>query len=307
VTLAGHAIVVAIAACSLLACGGSGDGTEAAAVAGPAVRPFAETPSLVLGSGDEADDVAIHPSGFVIGTSKNGRGGLEVYDLKAKRRQWLQLGQTNNVDLRGTTAVASNRSRERVDVLSFKAGRLAFVRSFPVPYEPYGVCLYRKTVFVTANGEGRVEQYSLSGKLLRRLSGIRSQSEGCVADDPRGVLYVAEEDRGIWRFEAAPTAGHSGRLVDSVDSGNLTADVEGLTLVGNRLIASSQGDSSFALYRDDRFVRRFRVSANGPIDEVTGTDGLAASASLGLLVVHDEDNAGGETSNYKFVKLGHLF
>jgi 3-phytase len=307
VTLAGYAIVLSIAACLLLACGGSGDGAESAAVAPSSVRPFAETPSLVMGSGDEADDVAIHPSGFVIGTSKNGGGGLEVYDSKARRRQWLQLGQTNNVDLRGATAVASNRSRDRVDVLSFRAGRLALVRSFPVLYEPYGVCLYRKTVFVTANGEGRVEQYTLNGRLLRRLSGIRSQSEGCVADDPRSVLYIAEEDRGIWRFDAAPTARRSGTLIDSVDDGNLTADVEGLTVVGEHLIASSQGDSSFALYRDDRFVRRFRVSANGPIDEVTGTDGLDANASLGLLVVHDEDNAGGETSNYKFAKLRHSF
>jgi 3-phytase len=301
---AGSAIVLSLAAGSLPCCG-SEDGSEPAAGAASGVRPFAETPSLVAGSGDEADDVAIHPSGYVIGTSKNDRGGLEVYDSRARRRQWLQLGQTNNVDLRGTTVVASNRSRDRVDVLSFKAGRLALVRSFSVPYEPYGVCLYRKTVVVTANGEGRVEQYSLGGRLLRRLSGIRSQAEGCVADDRRSVLYVAEEDRGIWRFEAAPTAGRSGSLIDDVER-NLEPDVEGLTLVGRHLIASSQGDSSFAVYRDDRFLRRFRIAASGSIDAVTGTDGLDASARLRLLVVHDEDNTGGETSNYKFVRLGRL-
>jgi 3-phytase len=269
------------------------------------VKPFAETPSLVVGRDDEADDVAIHPSGYVIGTSKNDRGGLEVYDLQARRRQWLQLGQTNNVDLRGTTAVASNRTRDGVDLLSFKGGRLALVRSFPVPFEPYGICLYRNTVIVTANDEGRVEQYSLSGRLLRRLSGIRSQSEGCVANDARGVLYVAEEERGIWRFKAAPTASRRGTLIDSVD-GDLTPDVEGLTVVGKHLIASSQGDSSFAVYRGDSFLGRFRVAASGPIDRVTGTDGLDTSAALDLLVVHDQDNAGGNSSNYKFVKLRQL-
>jgi 3-phytase len=243
----------------------------------------------------------------VIGTSKDDRGGLEVYDPKARRRQWLQLGQTNNVDLRGATVVASNRSRDRVDVLAFRARRVALVRRFSVPYEPYGICLYRTTVIVTANGEGRVEQYSLTGRRLRRLSGIRSQSEGCVADDARGVLYVAEEDRGIWKFKAAPTAVRRGALIDSVDGGRLSADVEGLTLVGRHLVASSQGDSTFAVYRGDRFVRRFRVPAGGSVDEVTGTDGLDASSKLRLLVVHDEDNAGGETSNYKFVRLGRRF
>jgi 3-phytase len=270
------------------------------------VKPFAETPQLVVGRGDDADDVAIHRSGYVIGTSKHDRGGLEVYDTNARRRQWLRLGQTNNVDLRGPTVVASNRTRDRVEVLSFRAGRLAHVRSFSVQYEPYGVCLYRDTVIVTANGEGRVDQYSLRGRLLRRLSGIRSQSEGCVADHPRGVLYVAEEDRGIWRFKAAPTASRSGTLIDGVD-GDLTADAEGLTVVGKHLIASSQGDSRFAVYRGDRFLGRFRVAASGPIDQVTGTDGLDTSAALDLLVVHDEDNAGGKSSNYKFVKLRQLF
>jgi 3-phytase len=301
----------------LWGCGDSrGDrGTEAGsrhgrlpsgAVVPSTVKPFAETPSLVVGTGDEADDVAIHASGYVIGTSKNDRGGLEVYDLKGRRRQWLQLGQTNNVDLRGTTAVASNRTRDSVDVLSFKAGRLALVRSFPVPFEPYGLCIYRDTIIVTANDEGRVEQYSLSGRLLRRLSGIRGQSEGCVASDARGVLYVAEEDRGIWKFKAAPTSSRRGTLIDSVD-GNLTADVEGLTVVGAHLIASSQGDSSFAVYRGDKFLGRFRVAAGGPIDQVTGTDGLDTSAALDLLVVHDQDNAGDKSSNYKFVRLRQLF
>ena len=94
------------------------------------VRPFAETPNLTIGSGDDADDMAIHPSGYVIGTNKNDQGGLELYDRKARRLQWLQLGETNNVDLRGSTVVSSNRSRDGVDVLSFKDGRLALVRSF---------------------------------------------------------------------------------------------------------------------------------------------------------------------------------
>jgi 3-phytase len=316
VTLVG-ALVITVTGGSLSGCSASNGDREAepepthsqvpsrAAAFPSTVKPFAETPPLVVGSGDEADDVAIHPSGYVIGTSKNDRGGLEVYDAKARRRQWLQLGQTNNVDLRGTTIVASNRTRHGVDLLSFKGGRLALVRSFPVPFEPYGICLYRNTVIVTANDEGRVEQYSLSGRLLRRLSGIQGQSEGCVADDARGVLYIAEEEQGIWRFKAAPTATPRGTLIDSVD-GNLTADVEGLTVVGKYLIASSQGDSSFAVYRGDRFQGRFRVAASGPIDQVTSTDGLATSTALELLVVHDADNAGGKSSNYKFVKLRQL-
>jgi 3-phytase len=270
------------------------------------VKPFAETPNLTIGSRDDADDVAIHPSGYVIGTNKNDDGGLEVYDRKARRIQWLQLGATNNVDLRGSTVVSSNRTRDTVDVLSFKGGRLALVRSFAVPFEPYGLCLSRDTVIVTANDAGRVEQYSLVGQRLRTLSGIESQSEGCVADDARGVLYVAEEDKGIWRFAADPQASSGGTLIDTVE-GNLAADVEGLTIVKGHLIASSQGDSRFVIYKDDERVADFRIADGGGIDGAVGTDGIDASGALNLLVVHDSENEGGESSNYKFIRLSELF
>jgi myo-inositol-hexaphosphate 3-phosphohydrolase len=270
------------------------------------VKPFAETPNLTIGSGDDADDVAIHASGYIIGTNKTDDGGLEVYDRKARRIQWLQLGATNNVDLRGSTVVSSNRTRDTVDVLSFKGGRLGLVRSFPVPFEPYGLCLFRDTVIVTANEAGRVEQYSLMGNRLRTLSGIESQSEGCVADDARGVLYIAEEDRGIWRFAAGPQASSSGTLIDTVED-DLAADVEGLTLMNGHLIASSQGDSRFVVYKDDEFVASFRMTDGGSIDGATGTDGIDASKALNLLVVHDSENEGGESSNYKYARLSDLF
>jgi 3-phytase len=270
------------------------------------VEPFAETPSLTRGSGDAADDAAIHPEGYVIGTSKDAQGGLEVYDLRARRLQWVGLGMMNNVDLRGSTVAATNRTRRRVELLSFEDGRLEPTGSFDVPFEPYGVCLYRDTVVVSAHQQGRVAQYSLDGELLRELRGIAAQSEGCVADDERGVLYIGEESRGVWRFDAAPDASAAGALIAEVGP-DLANDVEGLALARGHLIASSQGDSSFAVYRDDRFVGRFRVQDNGDVDAVSRTDGIAASTELDLLIVHDAENDGGTSSNYKFVRLSEVF
>jgi 3-phytase len=272
----------------------------------PVVEPFVETPELVAGNGDAADDVALHPSGYVIGTNKDPHGGLEVYDADGDRRQWLPLGETNNVDLRGDLVVSSNRSRDSVDILAFERGRLRLLRSFPLQFDPYGICLYRDTVVVTASDQGRVEQYSLQGGFLRRLAGIETQSEGCVADDTRRVLYVAEEARGIWKFSADPNGDRNGMLIDAVD-GHLAADVEGLTLVEGYLVASSQGDSTFAVYREGKFVGRFRVAGTRAVDEVTDTDGLDASLPLDLLVVHDHANPGGASSNYKFIELSDVF
>ncbi|MNG37911.1 3-phytase precursor [compost metagenome] len=58
------------------------------------------------------------------------------------------------------------------------------------------------------------------------------------------------------------------------------------------------------------FIKKFRVGSNGTIDAVTGTDGIDVTAlnagpqfEQGLLVVHDETNTGGTTSNLKYVPL----
>ena len=94
----------------------------------------------------------------------------------------------------------------------------------------------------------------------------------------------------------------------------LVADVEGLTILEDRgaryLIASSQGDSTFAVWRIDgqepAFVGRF-VVAEGAVDRVTGTDGLDALGGPvgdafpeGLVVVQDDVNDRG-TQNFKFI------
>ncbi|WP_426030377.1 phytase [Caulobacter sp. DWP3-1-3b2] len=53
-------------------------------------------------------------------------------------------------------------------------------------------------------------RHGSSLSLLRRSRGRfrpgnqATQSEGWVADDRTGQLYVAEEDVGVWRFPAAP-------------------------------------------------------------------------------------------------------
>jgi myo-inositol-hexaphosphate 3-phosphohydrolase len=50
----------------------------------------------------------------------------------------------------------------------------------------------------------------------------------------RRRLYIAEEDRGIWKFNAAPTASTRGTLIDSVGD-HLAPDLEGLAVVAGHL------------------------------------------------------------------------
>jgi 3-phytase len=303
-------------------------------------------------SGDVADDSAIwvNPSdparSAVIADDKDPQsGGIAVYDMRGKLLQFRPDGRIGNVDLRqgfrlgGRRVVlvgANNRSNDTIrfwaldpgtrQLTSVDAGNLTTLSP------NYGFCMYRSPstgkvyAFVSQAGGGRFEQYELfdagghvDAKRVRVFN-IGSQSEGCVADDQLGHLYVGEEDIGIWRYGAEPTAAAARTQVDHV-GGHVAADVEGLTLVYGAkgtgyLMASSQGDSTIAVYEragHNAFVKRFRIAGNGSVDGASATDGIDATSAdagpgfeHGVLVAHDATNSGGRNSNLKYVPLGQI-
>jgi len=258
--------------------------------------------------GDAADDPAIwvHPEkpelSLIIGTQK--KNGINVYDLSGNLLQSRADGFINNVDLRydfslGDRPVAvvagSNRSTDSISVYAVDAEsrKLVDVADGVIPTgmsEPYGACMYRSAksdlYYVIINDtDGVVKQWVLedNGKqrvaanLVREFS-VGSQTEGCVADDETGDLYIGEENVGIWKYSAEPDGGEERVLVDGVDgNGNLTSDVEGLAIYygddgAGYLVASNQGADSYALYEragENRFIGLFHVVA----DDVTGIDG----------------------------------
>jgi 3-phytase len=194
---------------------------------------------------------------------------------------------------------------------------------------PYGSCMYRSPVsgkyYYFVNAKSGVTQQlelrdggggSVAGVLVREFD-VGSQPEGCVADDILAQFYIGEEAVGVWKYGAEPGAGAARTQVDKTGTGgHLTADVEGLSIYytsDNKgyLIGSSQGTSTIAVYARDGvndFLGSFQVSANGPIDAVTGSDGLdVANMPLGggfprgLFVLHDSSNSGATASNYKYV------
>ena len=138
------------------------------------------------------------------------------------------------------------------------------------------------------------------GRPVRSMK-LDSQTEGCVVDPRDGTLFVGEEGRGIWRFAAGQA---EGRLVAPVDGQQLVADVEGLALItfgqpnGGYLVASSQGDNAFAIYRLPGMepAGRFRIGA-GAFGSVEETDGIELMLGdfghrfpEGLLVAQDGHN-----------------
>lgn len=285
------------------------------------VHPTMET-EPVDHDGDAADDPAIwsHPTepskSVIIATDK--KGGLAVYDLSGKRLQYLPDGKMNNVDLRGgfklggktvTLVAASDRTHKAIALYTIdpETRLLANVADGVQASglsDPYGLCLYRDrkggmSVFVS-DPDGLVRQYGLTAKpngkvIAKAIRDIKfdTQTEGCVADDETGALYVAEEDVALWKLGADAKAGAARVAIARVgENPALKDDLEGVGLYvqpkgKGYLVVSSQGNNTYAVFRREganAYVGSFAVTAAGDtgIDGVSETDGLdVTSASLG--------------------------
>jgi 3-phytase/alkaline phosphatase D len=199
----------------------------------------------------------------------------------------------------------------------------------------YGLATHRTAtgesyVFVTQRRRARIDQLRLiadpanPGRVtidptFRRTliaptppSPANAQFEGIVVDRDTGYIYAGQEDVGIWKFPFATTStgtttatgAVSGVLIHRVSANSPSLrrdDVEGLTIYygpngTGYLLASSQGESNFAVYDRqgaNEYLGSFVVGANGAIDGVEFSDGAdviseaIGSFTQGLLVVHD--------------------
>lgn len=171
-----------------------------------------------------------------------------MYNLEGNELQALTDGRMNNVDIRynfplaGVSTdivVASERNSSSLFVYKVNAadGLLTSVHAsngIATSLKVYGLCLYKKPVtneiyaFVTGT-DGRLEQWELGSNTSGQVTGTRVRNfdvglitEGCVADDESGHLYIGEEDVGIWRYSTEPNGGEARVQVDRVGSAGLS-------------------------------------------------------------------------------------
>ncbi|WP_163322405.1 phytase [Draconibacterium mangrovi] len=298
---------------------------------------------------DSADDPAIWVdttnvmNSFTIGTDK--KGGLATYDLNGKQLNYYADGNMNNCDLRygfqlGDKRVdvlaASNRSTHSISLYVVKKGGVleeahARVITSKMQDDVYGLGMYRSAktgnYFVFLNSKaGEVEQWLLIAKgdkidanLVRSWS-LGTQTEGVIADDKPGEVYIGEEVAGIYKFDAEPDDSTVGKLISMSTEKNpdMHYDIEGLAIyatdsVNGYLVASSQGSYSYAVFErqgDNKYLGSFRIT-DGDVDGVEETDGiditniaLGAQYPKGMLVVQDGYNYDGEelvSQNFKYI------
>ena len=217
----------------------------------------------------------------------------------------------------------------------------------------YGLAGYRSPVssksyvFVTQAGGNKIAQLELKADAQELITAevVRTinlpiaagktasdyQSEAIAVDQEKGIVYLAVENEiGIVKFAAEPNGGNTITVVRPVDSSELTPDLEGLAIYygpngTGYLVASSQGDSSYAVYsREDsnNYLGSFVVGDDLPagIDQANETDGLeiinvplGPTFPFGALLVQDGannpqnavengDELENNNTNFKFVR-----
>jgi len=300
--------------------------------------------------GDAADDPAIWANpqdpakSLVVATDK--KAGLYLYDMQGKVVQFLPVGKMNNVDLREdfelggekiVLVAASNRTDKSIGLyrLDTQKRELVDVADGVQPTglgDPYGLCMYRspkdQRFYVFVNGDDtRKRQWELvataqgrvTAKLVRDMN-FDSQTEGCVADDHDGTLYVDEEDVALWRMSAEPDGGDAKTAVQKIaDNPAVKDDFEGLGIYDlgdgrGYIVVSSQGNDTYAVYRREgkqEYLGSFAVVADPlrGIDGISETDGLEVTSrnlgpgfEHGAMIAQDGRNVMPvENQNYKYV------
>lgn len=311
--------------------------------------PVLENQALVMAAmetapagarGDAADDPAVwmHPAdpakSLIIGTNK--QEGLVVYNLDGTEAARLPIGLINNVDIRQSAdrpydvAFASNDQVNAISVFLIDRATGAVSHRGDVPtgrLEPYGICSARedgRDYAAVTYKDGNVEIWAVSasplelaGQLVKTVK-LATQLEGCVFDEPQGLLFIGEEARGLWKMpyrDEAPAP----VLIDEVGgAAGLVADVEGVSVWRGKdntgwIVVSAQTDDRFVVYdrkAPHKAMGSFSIGENKAlgIDKVTHTDGLDVfSAALpgyprGILTVQDDGNPkSGVDQNFKVV------
>ncbi len=304
------------------------------------VQAAGETEAVATANADAADDPAIwrnaaNPAAsLIVGTDK--KAGLYVYGLDGRSRDFVDAGRVNNVDLAQVKTVTGERiivaASDRNDLANAQIALFALdgatAKLTPLGKiaagagEAYGICLYHApgalyAFMVVKDGTIRQIAIDLSGatpqgKVVRTMK-LGTQSEGCAVDPASARLYVAEEDVGLWRFDARPEGSVEPVKIAAADGKAIVADAEGVAVADGYVVVSSQGDNAYAVYRlsDEAYVGRFRIAAGafGSTEETDGIDIVAGDFGPafpdGIMVAQDGMNAP-RAQNFKLVRWGEI-
>lgn len=267
--------------------------------------------------------------------------GLLVYSIDGSARFQQADGPVQGVDVQdGFVAGTDGGIQSLVMVANTSSGlvsytidpsTLAISRAGIANFTPSGITPNSLALYANAQGRlfvfvgsatGQVAQYAvtpgtdggISPTALRTFT-VGNAVVGLTVDDALGQLYVAERNRGIWRYGAESDAGDARAAVDDISQG-LVSPVGGLALYAGTgsdgyLLAAGAGDNAVRVYKrnpaDQARVGSFVITQDGGVDAVDFPRVLAVTNRplgtlfpQGMVAVQDSANTG-ENENFKLV------
>lgn len=319
---------------------------------------FETEPVESVAGEDAADDPAFWfnqddpEKSLVFGTNK--KGGIYAYRLDGEEQAYYPVGHINNIDIRTNIQLGdkkidllggSNRSDNSVVLFQITPdGELTQFKVLNGIFdtididEVYGFCLYKSAggnAYPIVNGKnGKIRMFELEVRsehvnlnAFKEWS-LNTQPEGMVVDDQNNLLFIGEEEKGIWRVSLdGDSRIELIRSSTKEHNSNIEYDIEGLAIYRHPsgdnnqgfLLASIQGSFSYAVFErtgENRYITSFKIVSNDKIDGVEETDGLeifgqplSEDLPLGLLIVQDGfnyDNGVMVNQNFKLVSLEKL-
>ena len=308
--------------------------------------PHSVQPVLTLNAPgfSDQDDMCIwvhpDPSLSTIITSDKSANKLFVYDLNGNVIQTISVpGKPGNIDIRYNFLLSGQQidivgynDRDNGEIVIYKVDpitrQLSLVNSFDAgnwPEEIYGFCLHLNLntgkYYAFASGKsGQIRQWEIVdngdgtiGGVAKRtwINGSSDQTECLVADDETGKLYAANEELGVYKYDAEPNDPNpTGVLIAATGENGLTDDVEGITLYyaadgEGYLLVSNQSSGDFKVYdRKEPHIYIATFDVNG----ASFTDGidvininLGSSFPQGIFLCHDGSSVVG--SDYSDLSL----
>lgn len=297
---------------------------------------YSPTVTYSYAGADDQDDMAIwiHPTdpskSLVFGSDKYAFF-VGVYDLQGNELQKVtDVGKPGNIDVRYDFQLGG----QLVDIVAFNDRQDNIIRVFKIAadqrsleriddgtiassFQNYGFGLYKSSqsgkfyAFATKDNSGGAEQYELvdngagkiTGSVVRTLTSLGGQSEGVVADDYQGKVFIGEEACCIQMFDAEPSGSGAGEEVLPISgTTNLSADIEGLTIYhtsggGGYLIASSQGSNEFVVFDKNAVI-------NGAGQAPVAVFGISGASSTDGIDVSPVNLGGGFASGVFFTHSG---
>ncbi len=197
---------------------------------------------------------------------------------------------------------------------------------------PSGLCTYHspktgKSYFFVTLRSGKVEQYELTAKADGKLAATRvaafafdDEIKSCLADEEAGVVYIAEDDRGVWRCPAEPGDQTPRKLVIRAGENGLLPNVKGPAIYGaanggGYLLVVSQGSKASGrsivnIYQrggDYHFITTIDPAA-GELGAIDHCSGLAVSNQpfgeqfpCGIVALNDQINPNA-SEDFKFYR-----